>query len=58
MKALETDTPVPGSEVAERISRSATSDRPYKFLLRGTAVFFGAVIVLFFYLFKIFLHLR
>jgi phosphate transport system permease protein len=47
MKTLETETQVPGSEVAERISRSATSDRPYKYLLRGTAMFFGAVIVLF-----------
>jgi phosphate transport system permease protein len=33
--------------VAERIRLSATSDRPYQFLLRGTALFFGAVIVLF-----------
>jgi phosphate transport system permease protein len=47
MKTLETETHVPGSEVAERISRSATSDRPYRYLLRGTALFFGAVIVLF-----------
>jgi phosphate transport system permease protein len=47
MKTLETETHVPGSEVAERISRSATSDRPYRYLLRGTALFFGAVIILF-----------
>ena len=47
MKTEETETHVAGSEVAERIRRSATSDRPYRFLLRGTAVFFGAVIVLF-----------
>lgn len=33
--------------MAERISLSATSDRPYRYLLRGTALFFGAVIVLF-----------
>jgi phosphate transport system permease protein len=33
--------------VAEIFSLSATSDRPYRFLLRGTALFFGAVIVLF-----------
>ncbi len=36
-----------GTEVAERIRLSATSDRPYKFLLRGAALFFGAVIILF-----------
>src|ERR1039458_8296814 len=47
MKTEETETHVAGSEVAERIHRSATSDRPYRFLLRGTALFFGAVIVLF-----------
>ena len=47
MKTEETETHVAGSEVAERIRRSATSDRPYRFLLRGTALFFGAVIVLF-----------
>ncbi len=47
MKTKETETHVAGSEVAERIRRSATSDRPYRFLLRGTALFFGAVIVLF-----------
>jgi phosphate transport system permease protein len=43
----DTDTQSSGSEVAERIRRSATSDRPYQFLLRGTALFFGAVIVVF-----------
>ena len=47
MKTEETETHVAGSEVAEGIRRSATSDRPYRFLLRGTALFFGAVIVLF-----------
>jgi phosphate transport system permease protein len=46
-QALETDSRLSGSEVAERIRLSATSDRPYQFLLRGTALFFGAVIVLF-----------
>jgi len=43
----EIDQPAPKSDVAERIRRSATSDRPYKFLLRGTALFFGAVVVVF-----------
>lgn len=40
-------SPTPPSDVAERIRRSATSDRPYNFVLRGTAIFFGAVIVVF-----------
>jgi phosphate transport system permease protein len=35
------------SVVAECIRLSATSDRPYRWLLRGTALFFGAVIVVF-----------
>ncbi len=35
------------SEVAESIRLSATSDRPYKLLLGGAALFFGAVILLF-----------
>ncbi len=39
--------PAKRSDVAERIHRSATSDRPYTLLLRGTALFFGAVIILF-----------
>jgi phosphate transport system permease protein len=33
--------------VAVRFRLTPTSDRPYQFLLRGTALFFGAVIVLF-----------
>lgn len=47
MPTTEDDTHVSRSDVAERIRRSATSDRPYQFLLRGTALFFGAVVVLF-----------
>ncbi len=47
MKTSDTDTQVSRSDVAERIRLSATSDRPYQLLLRGTALFFGAVIVLF-----------
>jgi phosphate transport system permease protein len=35
------------SDVAERIRRSATSDRPFRYVLRATAALFGAVIVLF-----------
>jgi phosphate transport system permease protein len=35
------------SDVAERIRRSATSDRPFRYVLRATAAVFGAVIVLF-----------
>jgi len=48
---MSTLTPVsghqPASEVVEQIRRSATSDRPFKFLLRAVAAFFGAVVVLF-----------
>ena len=47
MRTTETDSQGSPSEVAERIRLSATSDRPYQFLLRGTALFFGAVIILF-----------
>jgi len=47
MSTPETDTDVSRTDVAERIRLSATSDRPYQWLLRGTALFFGAVIVLF-----------
>ena len=47
MSKTDVDSPVGGSEVAERIRLSATSDRPYKYLLRGAAIFFGAVIVIF-----------
>jgi phosphate transport system permease protein len=47
MKNSDTDTQGSGSDVAERIRLSATSDRPYRFLLRGTALFFGAVIIIF-----------
>ena len=46
-KASDTASRTSRSDVAERIRLSATSDRPYQFLLRGTALFFGAVIVLF-----------
>ena len=35
------------SEVAERVSHSATSDRPYKIVLKGAAFFFGAVVLIF-----------
>ena len=35
------------SDVAERIRHSATSDRPFKILLRATAGLFGVVIVIF-----------
>ena len=35
------------SEVAERVTHSATSDRPYKFVLKGAAFFFGAVVLVF-----------
>lgn len=47
MNTLETENSDAKSEVAERIRLSATSDRPYRWLLRGTALFFGAVIVVF-----------
>jgi phosphate transport system permease protein len=47
MKASDSETHGSGSDVAERIRLSATSDRPYHYLLRGTALFFGAVIILF-----------
>jgi phosphate transport system permease protein len=47
MRSTKTGSQGLTSEVAERIRRSATSDRPYQFLLRGTALFFAAVIVLF-----------
>jgi phosphate transport system permease protein len=47
MKGSHTDTQVAKPEVAERIRLSATSDRPYQILIRGAALFFGAVIVLF-----------
>lgn len=39
--------PQSGSDVVERIRRSATSDRPFRIGLRVTAALFGAVIVLF-----------
>ena len=45
--SLDTESTNFESEVAERIKRSATSDRPYQLLLRGVALFFGAVVVLF-----------
>ena len=35
------------TDVAERIRRSATSDRPFKYVLRAVAGLFGAVIILF-----------
>lgn len=47
METTHRDPPGSRSEVAERIRRSATSDRPYQFVLRGTALFFAAVIALF-----------
>lgn len=37
----------PQPEVVERIRRSTTSDRPFRFVLRAVAAFFGAVVVLF-----------
>jgi phosphate transport system permease protein len=46
-QSLQDDTKALNSEVAERISLSATSDRPYRYLLRGTALLFAAVIALF-----------
>src|SRR5665213_2489680 len=46
-QSLQDDTKELNSEVAERISLSATSDRPYRYLLRGTALLFAAVIALF-----------
>jgi phosphate transport system permease protein len=47
MNDTDSETHGSGSDVAERIRLSATSDRPYRYLLRGTALFFGAVIILF-----------
>jgi phosphate transport system permease protein len=46
MQLTETDTLL-SADVAERIRLSATSDRPYKYLLRGAAFFFGGVVLLF-----------
>ena len=43
----ESKTPSSRSEVAEQIRRSATSDRPYQFVLRGVALLFGLVVLLF-----------
>ncbi len=48
---MSTLTPIsdhqPTSEVVEQIHRSATSDRPFRFVLRAVAAFFGAVVILF-----------
>jgi phosphate transport system permease protein len=45
--AADPASPTPLSDVAERVRRSATSDRPYQFVLRGTALFFGLVVLIF-----------
>lgn len=47
MKSTGIDEAALRADVAERIRLSATSDRPYQFLLRGAALFFGGVVVVF-----------
>jgi len=44
---VDADRPAQGPDVAERIHRSATSDRPFRYTLRAVAALFGAVVVLF-----------